>query len=893
LTDMSYDELREKFFAFFEGKGHLRLPSFPLVPVNDRSVLLINAGMTPLKPYFSGAETPPRKRVVTCQKCVRTVDIDDVGKDLRHFSFFEMLGNFSFGDYFKEEVIPWAWEFVTEVVKIPADRLYPSVYEEDGEAFDIWNKKVGIPANRIYRLGRKDNFWELAGGGPCGPCSEIYFDKGEKYGCGSPDCAPGCDCDRYLEFWNLVFTQFDKKEDGSLERLKFPNIDTGMSLERLEVVARGLESVYDAGPVKAVRGRALEIAGYAYGSDPKKDSSVTIITDHIRSVSFLIADGVMPSNEGRGYVLRRLLRRAARHGKLLGVDGAFLAELSGAVVAAYGAAYPELREKSGHIHKVISIEEKRFSETLDQGLEILRGEIEKLLLAGQSVLPGNVSFRLYDTFGFPLELMREIAAESGVSADEAAFEAEMEKQRQRARAAREETDFLGGGGPQSVFDKLDASVATEFVGYDVLAADARIIALVSGDEVVPVAGKGDEAHVFLDRTPFYAESGGQKGDVGVITAPTGVVRVNGCNKVAGGKTEHSGVVVEGFIETGAAARAEIDAANRLATARNHTSTHLLQGALRRVLGSHVEQAGSYVTGERLRFDFTHYAPVSREELAQIERIVNEKIMEALPVEISQKSLDEARKMGATALFGEKYGDVVRVVKIGDFSLELCGGTHLSSTGQAGSFRILSESGIAAGTRRIEALTGTAAKEHGDAAEERLRRVAALLKTSPEDAEQRVAALIAENRQFRQDAEKARSKAAAGMVDEIIARAKAVGGFKIVAEKFSGADAAALREIGDRIKDKLRGAVIILAGALGDKVSFLVSADDDAVKAGVHAGNLAREAAALCGGSGGGKPGMAQAGGKDPSKADEALRKAEETAAEILNGISNCQTKAGK
>ena len=883
MIDITYDEMREKFFTFFEGKGHLRLPSFPLVPINDKGILLINAGMTPMKPFFFGTETPPAKRVVTCQKSIRTVDIDDVGKDLRHFSFFEMLGNFSFADYFKEEVIPWAWEFVTEVVKLPIDRLYPSVYEEDDEAFDIWNKKVGIPAERIYRLGKKDNFWELAGGGPCGPCSEIYFDKGEKYGCGDPGCAPGCECDRYLEFWNLVFIQYNKKEDGTFERLKFPCIDTGMSLERLEVVVSELESVYDAGPVKAVRERVLEIAGYEYKSSLTKDSSVTIITDHIRAVAFLIADGVMPSNEGRGYVLRRLLRRAARHGKLLGIPGSFLAELSGAVVSAYGGAYPELREKSGHIHKVISIEEKRFSETLDQGLEILRGEIEKLRRAGQSVLSGGVSFRLYDTFGFPIELMGEIAAESGVSIDADAFAAEMEVQRRRARAAREETDYLGGEKSNAVYGTLDASVTTEFAGYGSYCAEAWILAVVSADKVVRRAEAGAEVSVFLDRTPFYAESGGQKGDEGLIKTGSGIVRVSNCVKVAGGKTAHIGEVIEGYIETGSEASAEIDAENRISTARNHSATHLLQAALRRVLGSHVEQAGSYVTGERLRFDFTHYAPVSREELVLVEKIVYEKILETIPVETHEKTMDEARAMGAAALFGEKYGDIVRVVKMGYFSVELCGGTHVGNTAMAGLFKIVSESGVAAGTRRIEALTGVRAKEYTDAFEERARSVAALFKTSPENIAQRAAALVSENRLLHQEAEKSRSRAAAGMVDEIIARAKTAGGFRIVAEMFSGMDTAALRELGDKIRDKLPSAVVILAGAAEGKVSFVVSATDDAVRAGAHAGNLAREAAEICGGGGGGKPQMAQAGGKDASKAEEALKKVLETAEKQIFG----------
>ncbi|MCL2461573.1 MAG: alanine--tRNA ligase [Defluviitaleaceae bacterium] len=899
MLTITYDELREKFLSFFESKGHLRLPSFSLVPRDDKSILLINAGMTPMKPFFSGAQTPPRKRVATCQKCVRTIDIDEVG-DLRHFSFFEMLGNFSFGDYFKEDAIPWAWEFITEVCHIPPERLYVSVYKEDDEAYDIWAKKVGFPEDRIYRFGMEDNFWGVDGYGPCGPCSEIFFDKGEKYGCGSPDCAPGCDCDRYLEFWDLVFTQFDRKLDGSLERLKFPNIDTGMSLERLAVVTSELESVYDAGPVAAVRARACEIAGYTLKSDPKKDSSITIITDHIRSVSFLTADGVMPSNEGRGYILRRLLRRAARHGKLLGIEngtengikGPFLAELSRTVVEAYGGAYPELRDKSEHVYKVISIEEKRFSETLDQGLEIMRGEIDKLRKEGRAVLLGEASFRLYDTFGFPLELMGEIAKESGISIDEEAFETEMEKQRRRARAAREETG-LPGAGAKTAYDRLDASVTTEFVGYGESYGEpvtvsqgfgtiARVLAIISGDEIVEKAEKGAEVTLFLDKTPFYAESGGQKGDFGLIDGADGAVRVDSCVKI-NGKTAHIGEVTEGFIETGAAVTARINAANRMATSRNHSATHLLQAALRQVLGNHVEQAGSSVDGGRLRFDFTHYAPISHDDLERVEKIVNEKILEAIPIDISQKSLDEARKMGATALFGEKYGDVVRVVKMGDFSLELCGGTHLGNTSQAGLFKIVSETGVAAGIRRIEALTGFGAKDYYDAEETELRSAAALLKTTPEELEHRVAALISENRQLRQEAERSRSKAAAGIVDEIAARAEAAGNFKIASEKLTGVDAGGLRDIGDRLRDKIGSGVVILACVDGDKVNFLVTATDDAVKAGAHAGNLAKEAAALCGGGGGGKPGMAQAGGKDASKADEALKRAVETAKGMVKG----------
>ncbi|MDR3239210.1 MAG: alanine--tRNA ligase [Clostridiales bacterium] len=873
MRALSLNEIRESFLAFFEGKGHLRLPSFSLVPMNDKSLLLINAGMAPLKTYFTGQETPPRKRLATCQKCVRTGDIDSVGKDQRHCTFFEMLGNFSFGDYFKEEIISWSWEFVTQVLEMPADRLYVSVYREDEEAFALWTQKIGLPVSRVIRMGKEDNFWEH-GVGPCGPCSEIYYDRGEKYGCEKASCGIGCDCDRYVEFWNLVFTQFNKGEDGRYTPLAFPNIDTGMGLERIAAILQDAESVFDVDAIRAVRDRVRKIADADAYPDSRpgnrldnRPESVYIITDHIRSVVFMTADGIMPSNEGRGYVLRRLLRRAARHGKLLGIDKPFLSDLSQVVIAVSQGAYPELLEKKEYIEKMISVEENRFYETLDQGLDILRGHMTAMR-EKERVLPGKIAFQLYDTFGFPPDLMREILAEEGMTLHEDDFQREMERQRERARAAREESTYMGA--EETAYHQLPVDLKTEFVGYTCQEANGvKIAALIAhhqlADRIEPADG---DVSVILDKTPFYAESGGQTGDQGWIRTKTGRVNVYDCVKVIGGKTVHLGKVTEGFLQAGSEAVAEVGAERRLATRRNHSATHLLQKALREIFGAHVEQAGSRVSAERLRFDFTHFAPLSPEDLRRTEEIVNTKILDGLPITVTEKTLDEARKMGAMALFGEKYGDVVRVVDMDGYSVELCGGTHLTNTAQIGSFKIISESGVAAGVRRIEAVTGRAALSFYRETEESLRTLGDVLKGSPDNLLRRARALMDELRDLREERNKMNAKLAGGMVEGILARREEIKGFPAAAARVDGLDMNGLREICDKARDKING-ILLLASVKDGKGFFLASASREAVEAGVHAGELVKEAAAICGG-GGGKPNMAQAGCKDVSKIDVAL-----------------------
>ena len=873
MRPMGVNEIRESFLAFFESKDHLRLPSASLVPHNDKSLLLINSGMAPLKPYFTGQEIPPRRRVTTCQKCIRTGDIENVGKTARHGTFFEMLGDFSFGDYFKEEIIPWAWEYVTEVLQIPKDKLYVTIYENDDEAEKIWHEKVGIPMDRIVRLGKEDNFWEH-GVGPCGPCSEIYYDRGEEYGCGKPTCGVGCDCDRYMEFWNLVFTQFDKQEDGSYPRLAKPNIDTGMGLERMATIMQGVDSIFDVDTIKALRDAVCATAGVEYEKEHKTDVSVRVITDHIRSVTFMTADGVLPSNEGRGYVLRRLLRRAARHGRLLGINKTFLADLSKVVIQTSGDAYPELKEKQDYIYKVITVEENSFYKTIDKGMELLRADIEEMKAAGVKVMNGEKSFKLYDTYGFPIDLTMEILEEEGLSLDEEAFKKEMQLQKERARAAREVDTYMGAD--ETVYNRLDTAMVTEFTGYDGMpVTDAKVIALVANNEVAETASAGDEVSVFLDRTPFYAESGGQIGDNGTIKTEMGLVNVTDCIKVIGGKIAHIGTVAEGSISVGDTASAEIDRVRRLSTSRNHSATHLLQKALRTVLGTHVEQAGSYVTPDRLRFDFTHFAAMTAKEIQQVEDIVNEKILESLPITATQESIEDARKLGAMALFGEKYGNIVRVVNMGGYSIELCGGAHLDNTAQVGSFKIVSESGIASGVRRIEALTGAAALKYYQQQEETLKAVCKAVKATPDNMLKRVETMIAE------ELESLKAKMAGGAADDIISKAVEIKGIKAVCAEVKDADANSLRGLGDQLKNKLGSGVVVLASAKDGKVSLLAMATDDAVKAGVHAGNIIKAAAAVCGGGGGGRPNMAQAGGKDASKIADALVKAKEVIEEQL------------
>lgn len=873
MKAMGVNEIRESFLSFFESKEHLRLPSASLVPHNDKSLLLINSGMAPLKPYFTGQEIPPRRRVTTCQKCIRTGDIENVGKTARHGTFFEMLGDFSFGDYFKEEIIPWAWEYVTEVLQIPKDRLFVTVYENDDEAEKIWHEKVGVPMDRIVRLGKEDNFWEH-GVGPCGPCSEIYYDRGEEYGCGSPTCGVGCDCDRYMEFWNLVFTQFDRQEDGSYPRLARPNIDTGMGLERMATIMQGVDSIFDVDTIKALRDAVCKVAGVEYGKEHKIDVSVRVITDHIRSVTFMTADGVLPSNEGRGYVLRRLLRRAARHGRLLGINKTFLAELSKVVIETSGEAYPELVEKQDYIYKVITVEENSFYKTIDKGMEILKADIEEMKAAGEKVMKGEKSFRLYDTYGFPIDLTTEILEEEGLSVDEEAFKKEMQLQKERARAAREVDTYMGAD--ETVYHQLDTAMVTEFTGYDGKdVEDAKVIALITNNAVANSASAGDEVSVFLDKTPFYAESGGQVGDNGIIKTEMGTVEVTDCIKVIGGKIAHIGTVAEGSISVGDKAVASIDKVRRLSSSRNHSATHLLQKALRTVLGTHVEQAGSYVTPDRLRFDFTHFASMTAEEIQQVEDIVNEKILESLPIEATQESIEDARKLGAMALFGEKYGNIVRVVNMGGYSIELCGGAHLDNTAQVGSFKIVSENGIASGVRRIEALTGAAALKYYQQQEEALKGVCKAVKATPDNMLKKVEALLAEQKQLAKELEALKAKMAGGAADDMLANAVEVKGIKLVCAEVKDADANSLRTMGDQLKNKLGSGVIVLASAKDGKVSLLAMATDDAVKAGAHAGNIIKAAAAVCGGGGGGRPNMAQAGGKDAAKIGEALTKAKE------------------
>ena len=870
---MGVNEIREKYLSFFETKGHLRMASASLIPHNDKSLLLINSGMAPLKPFFTGQQVPPRKRVTTCQKCIRTGDVENVGKTARHGTFFEMLGNFSFGDYFKNEAIEWAWEFFTKVIKLPVEKLYVSIYQDDDEAFDIWHNKIGLPEDRIFRMGKEDNFWEH-GVGPCGPCSEIYYDKGEEYGCGKPGCTVGCDCDRYMEVWNLVFTQFCKEEDGSYSNLDHPNIDTGMGLERLATVMQGVNSIFDVDTVKAIRDKVCEISGKKYGEEHKYDVSIRVITDHVRSVTFMTSDGVMPSNEGRGYVLRRLLRRAVRHGKLLGIDRKFLSEVADIVIENSGDAYPELKEKKDYIKKFIDTEEKRFLETLDTGLALLTQKIDEIKASkGKNVLEGADSFKLYDTYGFPLDLMQEILFDEGITVDEEAFRAEMEKQRKRGRDARETDTYMGA--EETVFHQLPAEMATEFVGYDNNEFEGKVLALVSGDAVVNTVGEGEDVAVIVDKTPFYAEMGGQIGDTGVIESDGCKIEISDCTKFGGNKFIHTGKVISGEINVGDTVTLKIDTYRRKAIARNHTATHILQAALREVLGSHIEQAGSYVSDTRLRFDFTHFEAIDKESLIKVERIVNEKLFDALDVVVKEMPIEEAKKSGATALFGEKYGDTVRVVNVGGYSVEFCGGTHLHNSAEAGIFKIISESGVAAGVRRIEATTGENVLHLIEDREYMLSEVGNLIKATQGNMIQRISAIIEENKQLSKEVEALKAKMSGGAADEIINNKTDINGVSLVCGEVKDLEMNDLRSMGDKLKDKLSGeaAVIVLASGVGSKVSFVVMCTDDAVKKGAKAGDIVKAAATVCGGGGGGRPNMAQAGGKDASKIKEALEAA--------------------
>ena len=860
----SLNELREMYLKFFETKDHLRLPSFSLIPQNDPSLLLINSGMAPMKPYFTGEQEPPRHRVTTCQKCIRTGDIENVGKTARHGTFFEMLGNFSFGDYFKKEAIAWSWEFLTrpEWVGIDPDRLYPSIYVDDDEAFEIWNKQIGIPAERIFRFGKEDNFWEH-GSGPCGPCSEIYYDRGPEYGCGKPGCTVGCDCDRYMEVWNNVFSQFDNDGNGNYTELKQKNIDTGMGLERLACVVQGVGSLFDVDTVRNITNKVSEIAGKHYGDSEKTDISLRVVTDHIRSTVMMICDGVIPSNEGRGYVLRRLLRRAARHGKLLGIDRPFLSDVATTVIQESGGAYPELVEKQKYIHKVIENEEASFNKTIDSGLNILN---ERIAAADGKELPAADAFQLYDTYGFPIDLTLEILEEQGMTTNREEFDRLMNEQRERAREDRKKMGDLGW---QSEDLGLDKSIKTRFDGYETLGETAKVLAIVNEGEPSGAAAKGEKITVVLDHTPFYAEMGGQIGDHGILEGKNGVVTVSDVQKTKDGKYMHIGVVTEGEISVEDEVQAKVDAEYRQAICRAHTSTHLLQKALRKVLGDHVEQAGSYTANDHIRFDFTHFAALTAEELAQVETLVNEAILAGSPVITEEMSIDEAKKKGAMALFGEKYGAVVRVVQAGD-SVELCGGTHLDNTAKAGAFKIIGEASVAAGVRRIEAVTGKAVLDYLNERQKLLTEAAAALKTSPNELPAKIEQTVGELRTMTKKIDKLNSRVASMQMVDLLNVSRDVKGVNVVATKLEDATAEVLRTMGDSIKEKAPNMVAVLSAVNDGKVSLLCVCGAEAVKKGAHAGKIIKEVAKMVGGGGGGRPDSATAGGKQPEKLEEAL-----------------------
>lgn len=867
------NELRRLYLDFFESKGHLKMKSFSLVPHNDNSLLIINSGMAPLKPYFTGQEIPPRRRVTTCQKCIRTGDIENVGKTARHGTFFEMLGNFSFGDYFKHEAIAWSWEFLTETVGLDPDRLYPSIYQDDDEAFDIWNKEVGIAPERIFRFGKEDNFWEH-GAGPCGPCSEIYYDRGEKYGCGKPGCTVGCDCDRYMEVWNNVFSQFNNDGKGNYSDLIQKNIDTGMGLERLAVVVQDVDSIFDVDTLCALRNKVCEIAGVTYKTDEKTDVSIRVITDHIRSVTFMVSDGIMPSNEGRGYVLRRLLRRAARHGRLLGIQGKFLSELCKTVIEGSKDGYPELEEKKEFILKVILEEEDKFNKTIDQGLSILTDMEADLAENGRNVLSGDDAFKLYDTYGFPIDLTKEILEEKDITIDEEGFTKAMDEQRVKARNARKTTNYMGADA--TVYDEIDPAITSAFVGYDKLTNESEVTVLTTQDSVVEALSEGDRGTVIVDETAFYATMGGQEGDTGIITTAEGEFAVETTIKLKGGKIGHVGVMTKGMIKVGDKVTLAVNAEGRADTCKNHSATHLLQKALRTVLGNHVEQKGSFVNPERLRFDFTHFQSVSKEELEKIENIVNEKIAEAIAVETNVMSIEEAKKTGAMALFGEKYGDTVRVVSMGDFSKEFCGGTHVANTSNIRMFKIVSESGVAAGVRRIEALTDKGVVKYYAELEKLIAEASEAAKTESAQLVRRIHAMNDEIKSLTSENDKLKAELANNALGDVSNDIKEVNGVKYIAAKVDGVDMNELRNLGDKLKDNIgSGVVVVVSAAASDKVNLIAMATDDVIAKGAHAGNLIKALAGLVGGGGGGRPNMAQAGGKNPAGIDELIAKVPE------------------
>ncbi len=877
------NELRELFLSYFESKGHLRLPSFSLVPQNDASILLINAGMTPMKPWFKGEEEPPRRRVCTCQKCIRTGDIDNVGKTARHGTYFEMLGNFSFGDYFKEEAIEYSWEFLTKVLGIDGDRLYPSVFEgnettpADEEAFKIWNEKIGIPAERIFKFGKADNFWEH-GSGPCGPCSEIYYDRGPEYGCGKPDCTVGCDCDRYMEIWNNVFSQFDNDGKGNYTELSQKNIDTGMGLERLACVMQGVNSLFEVDTVMNITNKVSEITGARYGQSAERDVSLRVITDHIRSASFMICDGILPSNEGRGYVLRRLLRRAARHGKLLGVNKPFLFEVVDTVVQVNGEFYTDLKDRQEYITRVVRVEEENFAKTIDGGLKIFNEMLESHKAQGEKTFSGADAFKLYDTYGFPIDLTQEMVAEAGLSVDKEAFDGLMQEQKVRAREARKALGDLGWAGVEFGKDVPE----TKFVGYNALQTDCKVLAIVCEEELRDEVVAGAEAILVLDQTTLYAEMGGQVGDNGQIQTANGLFQVTNVQKNKGGKFMHYGIVKSGEIKVGDTGTACVDAERRKAVMRAHSATHLLHEALKRVLGDHVHQAGSLVEPDRLRFDFTHFEAITADQLAQIDTIVNDAVLEGYPIVTEVLPIEEAKKKGAVAMFGEKYGEVVRVVEMGDFSMEFCGGTHLDNTAKVGPFRVKSESSIASGVRRIEATVGKSTLEDIEKNRKALYHAAAMMKTSPADLEARIEQQMTEMKELRQALEKFKAESSLNEARNFLMSAKAVGGLQVVTASRPGMDANGLRQMGDFLRDKESTVVAVLASVNGEKVTFLAVCGKDAVAKGVKAGDLVKLVSGICGGKGGGKPDSAMGGGTDILKVDDALAAVDNFVAEKTN-----------
>lgn len=865
------NELRKMFLDFFESKEHLVMKSFSLVPHNDKSLLLINSGMAPLKPYFTGQEIPPSKRVATCQKCIRTGDIENIGKTARHGTYFEMLGNFSFGDYFKEEAIKWSWEFLTEVVGLDPDRLYPSVYEEDQETFEIWNKIMGIPGERIFPMGKEDNFWEH-GAGPCGPCSEIYYDRGEKYGCGEPGCTVGCECDRYMEIWNNVFTQFESDGAGNYTELSQKNIDTGMGLERLASIVQDVDSIFNVDTIQALIEAVSDLAKVKYNADKKKDISLRLISDHIRSATFMISDGIMPTNEGRGYVLRRLIRRAARHGRLLNIQGDFLVQLSNLVIEGSKDGYPELEEKKEFILKVLAEEETKFNKTIDQGLSILNDMQEEMAKIGSKILSGENAFKLYDTYGFPLDLTQEILEEKELSIDEEGFKTAMEAQRTMARKARGTTNYMGA--EATIYESIDPAVTSAFVGYDYLDYTSKIIVLTTETDLVDAISEGETATIFVEETPFYATSGGQAADKGVITSKDGEFAVEDTIKLLGGKIGHVGKVTKGMFKVSDTVELSVDKTQRNATRKNHSATHLLQKALRTVLGNHVEQAGSFVSADRLRFDFSHFSALTKEEIEQIEGLVNEQIKENIPVITEVMSIEEAKEKGAMALFGEKYEDRVRVIQMGDFSMELCGGTHVNNTGFITAFKILSETGIAAGVRRIEALTGDNVFAYYKEIESELNHAAHVAKSEPAGLAKKIESLLEEIKNLNSENQKLKSKLAKDSLGDIMDQVVSVKGVELLVANVPDVDMNQLRNLGDQLKDKLPEGVIVLVSSQGnDKVNLITMVSDAAIKKGAHAGNLIKNLAVLVGGGGGGRPNMAQAGGKNPQGIEKLLKEA--------------------